>query len=59
MDQKSPPMVKGSSQPRCGMAMKCSKKLKTAITAKVGTMQASHGDSRGKNRRKSVAPPMT
>src|ERR1700677_2047056 len=59
MAQPRPISVKGSSQPRLGRALKCSRKLKTNITTKVGMMNAPQGDSRGNSRRKSTAAPMT
>ncbi len=54
-----PTNVTGKSQPSSGSAMKCSMKLNTNMTMSVGTMKASHADSRGKSRRKNTAPPMT
>src|ERR1700761_8757411 len=51
-DQKKSAIVTDSSQPRLVSGMKCSRKLHPAITIRTGTMKASHGDSRGKSRRK-------
>ena len=59
MSQRQPIDVTGITQRRLGIATPCSMKFKRRTRTRHGTRKPNQGDSLGKKRRKSTAPPTT